>query len=84
LKLKILFYKIFNHTTIDSNEINIDLDNVIKWLQIKKQSAKHTLTKSYKKNIDYQIKRVINKIVLEQSDLDEYGVKGMWKPIYNN
>ena len=55
------FYKIFNHTTIGSNEINIDLDNVIKWLQIKKQSAKDTLTKSYKKNIDYQIKRVIKK-----------------------
>jgi phage anti-repressor protein/predicted GIY-YIG superfamily endonuclease len=55
------FYKIFNHTVIDSNEINIDLDNVIKWLQIKKQSAKDTLTKSYKKNIDYQIKRVIKK-----------------------
>jgi len=26
------FYKIFNNTSLDSNEINIDLDNVIKWL----------------------------------------------------
>ena len=52
------FYKIFNHTIIDSNEINIDLDNVIKWLQIKKQSAKDTLTKSYKKNIDYKILKI--------------------------
>ena len=55
------FYKIFNHTTINSNEINIDLDNVIKWLDIQKHGAKTTLLKSYKKNIDYQIKRVIKK-----------------------
>ena len=36
------FYKIFNHTTINSNEINIDLDNVIKWLNITKYGAKNT------------------------------------------
>jgi phage anti-repressor protein/predicted GIY-YIG superfamily endonuclease len=53
------FYKIFNHSTINSNEINIDLDNVIKWLQIQKHSAKDTLIKSYKKGIDYEIKKVI-------------------------
>jgi phage anti-repressor protein/predicted GIY-YIG superfamily endonuclease len=52
------FYKIFNHTTIDSNEINIDLDNVIKWLHITKYGAKNTLTKSYKKNIDYKILKI--------------------------
>ena len=55
------FYKIFSHTTINSNEINIDLDNVIKWLHIQKHGAKNTLLKSYKKDIDYQIKRVIKK-----------------------
>lgn len=49
------FYKIFNHTTINSNEINIDLDNVIKWLNITKYGAKNTLKKSYKKDIDYKI-----------------------------
>jgi phage anti-repressor protein/predicted GIY-YIG superfamily endonuclease len=37
------------------------LDNVIKWLDIQKHGAKTTLLKSYKKNIDYQIKRVIKK-----------------------
>jgi hypothetical protein len=52
------FYKIFNNITINNNNINIDLDNVIKWLKIKKQSAKDTLIKSYKKDIDYQIKKV--------------------------
>lgn len=57
------FYKIFNHTTINSTEINIDLDNVIKWLDIQKHGAKNTLLKSYKKDIDYQIKRVIKKKV---------------------
>jgi hypothetical protein len=55
------FYKIFSHVKMTNNEINIDLDNVIKWLKIKKQSAKDTLTKSYKKDIDYQIKKVIKK-----------------------
>ena len=37
------------------------MDNVIKWLDIQKHGAKTTLLKSYKKNIDYQIKRVIKK-----------------------
>ena len=49
-----IFYKIFNNTSLDSNEINIDLDNVIKWLQIQKHSAKNTLIKTYKKDIDYK------------------------------
>ena len=54
------FYKIFNNcTSLNSNEINIDLDNVIKWLHIRKRSAKDTLTKSYKKNIDYKLEKVI-------------------------
>lgn len=53
------FYKIFNNTSLDSNEINIDLDNVIKWLQIQKHSAKDTLIKTYKKDIDYKIDKVI-------------------------
>ena len=52
------FYKIFNHSTINSNEINIDLDDVIKWLQIQKHGAKTTLLKTYKKNIDYEIKKI--------------------------
>ena len=53
------FNKIFEHTSIDSKEINIDLDNVIKWLNIQKHSAKDTLVKSYKKGIDYEITKVI-------------------------
>jgi len=52
------FYKIFNHSTINSNEINIDLDDVIKWLQIQKHGAKTTLLKTYKKGIDYEIKKI--------------------------
>jgi superfamily II DNA or RNA helicase/phage anti-repressor protein len=52
------FYKIFNHSTINSNEININLDDVIKWLQIQKHGAKTTLLKTYKKDIDYEIKKI--------------------------
>ena len=52
------FYKIFNNSELDSNEINIDLDIVIKWLNITKYGAKNTLLKSYKKNIDYNILKI--------------------------
>jgi phage anti-repressor protein/predicted GIY-YIG superfamily endonuclease len=52
------FYKIFNNNSLNSNEININLDNVIKWLDIQKHGAKNTLVKSYKKNIDYTIEKV--------------------------
>ncbi len=52
------FYKIFNNTKINNNDINIDLDNVIKWLNITKYGAKNTLKKSYKKDIDYKILKI--------------------------
>lgn len=58
------FYKIFNHTTIHDNEINIDLDIVIKWLSITKYGAKNTLLKSYKKDTDYTIKKILSKKAL--------------------
>jgi len=53
------FYKIFNKNNIDSNEINIDLDQVIKWLKIQKHGIKKTLLKSYIQNVDYTITKVI-------------------------
>ena len=55
------FYKIFNNTTLDNNQININLDIVIKWLNIQKHSAKDTLVKSYRKNIDYTILKIKKK-----------------------
>ena len=43
-------YKVF-----DSNEKIVDLDKVVKCLDINKGMAKKTLLKSYRKNIDFSI-----------------------------
>jgi len=48
-----------NYKELESNEKIVDLDKVIKWLDINKGMAKKTLTNSYRKNIDYNIKRVV-------------------------
>ena len=52
------FFNLTNYQDIESNEKIVDLDKVIKWLNINKGMAKKTLIKSYKKNIDYTITKV--------------------------
>jgi phage anti-repressor protein len=49
------FYKIIDYKEINNNEMTIDLNDVVKWLNIQKKKAKETLIKSYKKGIDYEI-----------------------------
>ena len=52
------FFSLIDYKDIESNQKIVDLDKVIKWLDINKGKAKETLTKSYRKNIDYSIKKV--------------------------
>jgi len=52
------FFSLMDYKEFDSSEKIVDLDKVIKWLDINKGMAKKTLTKSYIKNIDYSIKKV--------------------------
>ena len=52
------FFNLMNYQDIESNEKVIDLDKVIKWLDISKGMAKKTLLNSYRKNIDYIITKV--------------------------
>jgi phage anti-repressor protein len=53
-------YDFFSLYTIDTNEtdIIINFDNLIKWLNIRKDSLKRTLVDTYIKNIDYKIKKI--------------------------
>ena len=53
------FFNLMNYKDIESNEKIIDLDKVIKWLNINKNMAKKTLIKSYRKNIDYIVKKKV-------------------------
>ena len=53
------FFSLMDYKEFESNEKIVDLDKVIKWLDINKGMAKKTLTNSYRKNIDYTIKKVI-------------------------
>jgi len=53
------FFNLMEYRDYESNEKIVDLDKVIKWLDINKSKAKETLIKSYRKNIDYIIKKVI-------------------------
>jgi phage anti-repressor protein/predicted GIY-YIG superfamily endonuclease len=53
------FFSLMDYRDYESNEKIVDLDKVIKWLNINKAMAKKTLMKSYRKNIDYVIKKVI-------------------------
>ena len=50
------YYKIIDNKSID--EISIDLETVIIWLDIQKHKAKETLIKTYIKDIDYEIKKI--------------------------
>ena len=52
------FYKILNHQTYSNIDKIINIDDVIIWLDIQKHKLKETLIKSYKKGIDYEIKKV--------------------------
>ena len=54
------FFPLYTHETT-FNELNINFENLIKWLNIRKDSLKKTLTTSYIKNIDYKIKKVKSK-----------------------
>ena len=47
-----------DYKDLESSEKVVDLDKVVKWLNINKYKAKETLIKSYRKNIDYIIKKV--------------------------
>ena len=50
------FFNLMDYKEYESNEKIIDLDKVVKWLDINKRKAKITLIKSYRKNIDFIIK----------------------------
>lgn len=52
------FFKLMDYNDIESSKQIIDLDKVVKWLNINKAMAKKTLLKSYRKNIDYTITKV--------------------------
>ena len=54
------YFELINYKIDDiSDEKIVDLDNVIKWLDISKHKAKETLLKSYRKNIDFIIKKIV-------------------------
>ena len=50
-----------DYKEFESNEKIVDLDRVVKWLDINKSKAKQTLMKSYRKNIDFIIKKIVKK-----------------------
>jgi len=52
------FFSLMDYKEFESNEKIVDLDRLIKWLDINKGKAKETLMKSYRKNIDFIIKKV--------------------------
>lgn len=53
------FFSLMNYNEFESNKKAVDLDRVIKWLDIDKSMAKKTLMKSYRKNVDFIIKKVV-------------------------
>ena len=53
------FFSLIDYKEYESSEKIVDLDKVVKWLDINKGMAKKTLIKSYRKNIDYIIKKVV-------------------------
>jgi superfamily II DNA or RNA helicase/phage anti-repressor protein len=48
-------------TNTTNNDIVIDFDKLINWLNIRKDSIKRTLVDSYAKNIDYKISKIKSK-----------------------
>ena len=53
------FFSLMDYKEFESSEKIVDLDKVVKWLDINKGMAKKTLLKSYRKNIDFVIKKVV-------------------------
>ena len=51
------FISFINEDTLD-NDLVINLDAVIKWLEVRKDHIKTTLVRSYKADIDYSIERI--------------------------
>ena len=52
------FFKLFNYETDCDKEKIVNIDDVKLWLNVQKHKLKETLVKTYKKNIDYEIKKV--------------------------
>ena len=53
------FFSLMDYKEFESNEKIVDLDRLVKWLDIDKSMAKKTLMKSYRKNIDFIIKKIV-------------------------
>ena len=54
------FFSLYTSETT-FNDLVINFDNLLKWLNIRKDSLKRTLIETYIKNIDYKIKKVASK-----------------------
>lgn len=52
------FFNLFDYREYESDEKIVNFDKVVKWLDITKGIGKKTLLKSYRKNIDYIVKKV--------------------------
>jgi phage anti-repressor protein len=52
------FFRLFDYKNIESQEKIINVENVVKWLDVQKHALKNTLEFSYTKNKDYIIKKV--------------------------
>jgi phage anti-repressor protein/predicted GIY-YIG superfamily endonuclease len=48
------FFSLYNENT-DDNDFVIDIDIISKWLILRKDAIKKTLSESYRKNIDYKV-----------------------------
>ena len=51
------FFSLYTSETT-FNDLVINFDNLVKWLNIRKDNLKKTLISSYIKNIDYKIKKL--------------------------
>jgi len=51
------FHNIYELNENNSNDFIINLENIVKWLNVRKDTIKETLIKTYTKNIDYIIKK---------------------------
>ena len=58
-----------DYKEFESNEKIVDLDRLVKWLDIDKSMAKKTLLKSYRKNIDFTIKKVVTPFIISNADI---------------
>ena len=51
------FFSLYTNETTE-NDLIINFDNLVKWLNIRKDSLKRTLMETYIKNVDYKIKKI--------------------------